>query len=55
MGIPQILMIVLCTLNVIVSLMRHDELIVQRRNALVDISAQVILIAILYAGGFWSQ
>ncbi|MBR3746336.1 MAG: hypothetical protein IKP64_11755 [Selenomonadaceae bacterium] len=57
MGIPQILMIVLLTANVVVALIRHGEVNVdvRRRNAFYDILGVAIVASILYAGGFWSQ
>ena len=57
MGIPQILMIVLFTARIVVAIMQHGELTadLRRRNAFYEILANAIIIAILYAGGFWSQ
>lgn len=57
MGVPQILMIVLFSLNILVAILQHGKLetTIRRHNAFSDILANAIIIAILYAGGFWSQ
>lgn len=57
MGIPQILMIVIYSWNILFAILRHGELetTIRRHNALYDILANAIIISILYAGGFWSQ
>ncbi|MBQ6298654.1 MAG: hypothetical protein IJK81_13400 [Selenomonadaceae bacterium] len=56
MGIPQILMIVIFSLHMLMSILTHGkETEVRRRNAVTDFFSVAIFVAILYAGGFWSQ
>lgn len=57
MGVPQILMIIIYTLNILIAILQHGKLetTIHRHNALYDILVDAIIISILYAGGFWSQ
>lgn len=57
MGIPQILIIILFTLQILVAIINHGRIKtdVRRTNAFSEIFAVAIIAGILYAGGFWSQ
>lgn len=54
-GIPQVLIGVIFTLRILVAIISCDGIFVSRSRAVAEVLVNVMIIAILYAGGFWSQ
>lgn len=53
MGIPQILVIVLYAMSLGISLVNHGKRSEKTENAGVTLIATIIIISLLWWGGFW--
>lgn len=54
MGIPQIIIIVLISLSAGINIAEHGKPKNQKFNIFIDLASSVILVALLWWGGFWT-
>lgn len=54
MKAPQIIMIVLISVDLILELILHGEEIPRKHNFVSELVAKALLCALLYWGGFWN-
>lgn len=53
MGIPQIIIIILYAINLGMSIENHGKEKTEKENVITTIIASVIMMALLWWGGFW--